>query len=477
MSSRTPRIFRALLQNVSCTLLPLLALERDYCTYVGTFIKAELTMVLHSRSSGDDMSDAQVVWNASSYQSSEYPADSFIDSIQLSNESYDTISKEETFSVGTRTTHNGEGSVDCYTDEESQASEHPEAPPKQSEPTVFVLQHHIAPVADPADDSTEDARDFATREEQETGRAESKKEAKSFSRFRKQFGKKKKEHDNGDREPAPTEETETDSDHKPSKTKKTMRGKGFLLSAKSRSKPSVKEEEQPSSSPEQDESEPEPSRDKRSLREKGFLRSRSKSSQKEGEEEPTGSQPRLELVSSSESKDDDREEESTVGGTLNTFDFNMFLNLDDPTMDDYTRDSSTQESSLPSKPKDTPARRSSSTREASTVAATAESSPSRDDLSAGMTTDDGEKSVRSTKSNRSSRSNRSNVSIRSFGSIFKRKSREGSQSDLKTTKSNPEEGNGMKRKRSWNPLRRKRSSKKASPPTTMKKPVSNDHFT
>ena len=94
-------------------------------------------------------------------------------------------------------------------------------------------------------------------------------------------------------------------------------------------------------------------------------------------------------------------------------------------------------------------------------------------ISGGMTTDDGEKSVKSNKSNRSP-SNRSNVSIRSLGSIFKRKSRESSNDDLHSTKS---EGNGrkLKKKRSWNPMKRRRSKRKSPPATATKKPVRIKH--
>jgi hypothetical protein len=173
---------------------------------------------------------------------------------------------------------------------------------------------------------------------------------------------------------------------------------------------------------------------------------------------------------------DDNDEESTVGGTLNTYDLNMFLGLDDQAADEDTHDGSTldgNESSAPPDQKHAPRSRRSSSRsirDASTVAATAESSTSRDDLSIGMTTDDGEKSVKSNKSNRSSRSNRSNISIRSLGSIFKRKSRDGSNGDLHSTKSEDNERT-FKKKRSWNPLKRRRSKRKSPPPAATKKPV------
>lgn len=145
------------------------------------------------------MSDGQVVWNANSYQSSEYPSNSFMaDSTGLSKESYDTISKEATFSVATRSTHVADGSLQSFSDEDNSNpsdSEQPSLPPPtQAEPTVFVLQHHIAHIeVDSTVDPTE-TDNLATREEQETERAGVEKEPKSFSRFRKHFVKKKKRH-------------------------------------------------------------------------------------------------------------------------------------------------------------------------------------------------------------------------------------------------------------------------------------------
>jgi hypothetical protein len=442
-------------------------------------------MVSHSHS---EVSDAQVVWNASSYQSSEYPSGSFMaDSAQLSKESYDTTSKDASFSVATRSTYYADGSLQSYSDEEYHpVSELPsQPPPKEVEPTVFVLQHHISTVEDEPiedvmdDDTVGEHHHVTTREEQETERSEVEKEPKSFSRFRKLhfIKKKKKSHESStDRVPAPkNEDTEIALESSPSVTKKSLRGKGFLLASTSRTKSSTKEGEQPSSTPEGEpiESESKLSEDKRSLREKGFLCSLSKSSLKEGGEEQSTSKPRVEMASSNESDDNDKE--STVGGTLNTFELSMFLGLDDQAADEYTRDGSTldgNEASAPPDQKHAPRWRRSSSRsirEASTVAATAESLTSRDDLSIGMTIDDGEKSVKSNKSNRSSRSNRSNISIRSLGSIFKRKNRDGSNGDLYSTKSEDNERK-FKKKRSWNPLKRRRSKRKSPPPTATKKP-------
>ena len=313
-------------------------------------------MVSHSNS---DMSDAQIPWNASSYQSSEYPSGAFMaDAAQLSKESYDTISKDASFSVATRSTHYADGSLQSYSDEEySPVSERPaQPPPKKVEPTVFVLQHHIAPIEDDStvdpveDDKIEEPYNVATREEQDTERAGVEKEQKSFSRFRKHFGKKRKSHENStDRVPAPKDEhAEMTLESSPPATKKSLRGKGFLLASRSRSKSSMKDNEKPEGAPPASkELESKPSKDKSSLQEKGFLRSRSKSSLKEGGEEHPSSEPPLESVSSNEfdDNDDEDDDESTVGGTLNTFDFNMFLGLDDQTADEYTRESSTLDGS------------------------------------------------------------------------------------------------------------------------------------
>lgn len=412
-----------------------------------------------------DVIPANEAWTAIFDQqlSGSRQSSSHVSSMHLSRESYDTISKDATFSDGTRSTHfDDEGysigySVYDSDDLSSQVSRElqPQSPPKKApkkapEPTVFVLQHHI-PSPMKKEDRVEEAREIATREEHETERdepveehiviatpeKEKKKEPMSFARFRKQFsGKKKKSGKAGTtgREAPPKDDPEpTPSEAKQSQAKPSLRSKGFLLSKRQSSKSLTKDDER------------------------------------------TASLTRLRAVSSTESEEDDRDS-STDGGSLNTYDSEM-INRDDVSVDDV---SPVEESRGKSQ-------RRGSGRGASTVAATAVSR-SQDDLSVGRTVDD-DKSVRSSKSNlstksgrsiksnrssksgRSIKSNRSSMSIRSLKGILKRKSKDGKNDDnsLEDTESGAKK---VRNKRSWMPMRRRRSSKKNEPSKPMKKPVS-----
>ena len=379
-------------------------------------------MVLQTRSSGSFQeirtsgSDEEEPWTSydeekyqvSEYPSSDYPSDSYLSS------------REATFSEGTRSTLYDEGSS-VYSDEYSQVS----APAKKQEPTtVIVLQYHISQI-----DKIDEARELptGTGEEKKTEKAEpveSKRQARSFSRFRKHFGRKKMK----------------------------------ALHDSSRVPPLSKEAESPSS-----------------LRRKGLMLLPRKGSKPKLQEEQTSSVSQLDAVSSNDSSKGDQDE-STDGGSLNTYDSKLMNARNESTIEESTREGSTVDDAVKSDrhAKSVVVKARHDSGQTSNVVPTMDDVHYRaqDEYSSIAQTANDDKSVKSTKSNQSVKSNRSNISIRSLSGIFKRK-RSGKQDyESKSAKSAPgesEEGRKTKKKRSWIPIRRRRSRKKTASPT--KKPV------